>query len=249
MNGIGSLLTLILLAALPIVLAYLWLVIRKYRFNMIWFLSALLAGILSVLITMCIQTIIPLFKIETLFALFLNIVARTALPEELSKFAMMFLLIALAKRWKRLNPIETKSDGAATGLVIALGFALFETAAYSMSNMQLTFLRAITAAPIHAACGIRTGMSAVSFKTNHTTSGIWNIILALVIHTVYNYLVLNAGTPIIFLVLLVAVSVISSLRNIKENIDITPKSSEPLRSLSRKNQTNSTKNSAEPPRP
>ncbi|MDR2900109.1 MAG: PrsW family intramembrane metalloprotease [Treponema sp.] len=215
MNGVGSLLTLIVLAALPIVLAYLWLIIRKYNFNMIWFLCAILAGIISVLITLFIQGIIPSINIETLPDLFLSIVIRTAVPEEASKLIVMFFFIAIVKRWKRLNPIETKSDGAAAGLIIALGFALFETAGYSMSNMQITLLRAITAAPIHAACGIRTGMSAVSFTSHHPASGIWNIVLAIAIHTVYNFIILNPGTPIIFLVLLVAVSVISSLRNIK----------------------------------
>jgi RsiW-degrading membrane proteinase PrsW (M82 family) len=217
MNGIGSLLTLILLAALPILLAYLWLIIRKYTFNMIWFLSALLAGILSVLIALCIQGIIQSINVETIVGLFVNIILRTALPEELSKFLFMFLFIALSKKWKRLNPIETKSDGAAAGLVLALGFALFETAGYSMLNIQLTFLRAVTAAPIHAACGIRTGMSAVSFRSHHPLSGIWNMLLAILIHTVYNFIILNPGTPLIFLILITVASVTSSLVNIKES--------------------------------
>jgi RsiW-degrading membrane proteinase PrsW (M82 family) len=217
MNGIGSLFTLILLAALPIVLAYLWLIIRRYRFNMIWFLCALLAGIISVAIASCIQNFIPIFNVETLASLLISIIIKTALPEELSKFLLMFILIALAKKWKRINPIETNADGAAAGLIIALGFALFETAAYSVSNLQITFLRAVSAAPIHAACGIRTGMSAVSFRSGYTASGIWNIVLAIVIHTVYNFIILNPGTSVIFFILIIAVSVISSLMHIQEN--------------------------------
>jgi RsiW-degrading membrane proteinase PrsW (M82 family) len=217
MNGVGPLLILILLAALPIVLAYLWLVIRKHQFNMIWFLCALLAGIISVSIALFIQGIIPVFNVETISDLFISIIVRTAIPEEASRLLVMFLFIILAKRWKYLNPIETKSDGAAAGLVIAMGFALFETAGYSMSNIQLTFLRAVTTAPIHAACGIRTGMSAVSFYKKHAASGIWNLLLAILIHTAYNFIILNPGTPLIFLILLTAVSVISSLVNIKAN--------------------------------
>lgn len=215
MNGIMSLFALILSAALPIVLAYLWLIMRKYRFNMIWFLCALLAGIISVLIVFCIQMIIPVFAVETTAELFLNIIIRTAVPEELSRFLVAFLIIALAKRWKRLNPIETKSDGAAVGLVIALGFALFETAGYAMSNIQITFLRAVTTSPLHAACGIRIGMSAVSFRNHHTASGIWNALLAIFIHTAYNFIILNPGTPLVFLILITVTSIVSSLMYIK----------------------------------
>lgn len=182
---------------------------------MIWFLCALLAGIISVLVAVCIQGIIPSTRLETAADLFFSIVVRTAVPEELSRLLIMFIFIALAKKWKRLGSIETKSDGAASGLIIALGFALFETAGYSMSNMQVTFLRAVTASPIHAACGIRAGMSAVSFKNKKVMYGIWNIILAILIHTAYNFIVLSPGTPFVFLALLIAVSAISSLMNIK----------------------------------
>jgi RsiW-degrading membrane proteinase PrsW (M82 family) len=215
MNGFGSLFILILLAALPIVLAYLWLVIRKYRFSLIWFLCALLAGIVSILIAFFIKGIIPAIIAETIAGLFLSIVVKTAIPEEASKFLLMFFFIAITKRWKRLNPIESKSDGAAAGLVIACGFAFIETIGYSMSDINLTFLRAVTASPIHAVCGIRIGMSAVAFNSRYTASGIGNIILAILIHTIYNFIILHPGTPIIFLVLVVVISIISSLMQIK----------------------------------
>jgi RsiW-degrading membrane proteinase PrsW (M82 family) len=212
----GSLFTLIILAALPIALSCLWLIIRKYRFSLIWFLCALLAGILSVLIAFIMQWIIPSINGETRAALFTNIILRTAIPEETSKFLMMFLLIALSKKWNRLNPIEEKQDGAAAGFIVALGFSLFETAGYSVSNLQLTFLRAITASPIHAACGIRAGMSAISFRNHQTAFGLWNIFLAVIIHTVYNFIILNSETPLIFLMLIVTVSTLSSLMHIKQ---------------------------------
>lgn len=159
------------------------------------------------------QEIISLFNIKTVVNLFFYIGLQTAIPEELSKLLVLFMFIALSKRWKRLNPIETKSDGAAAGLVAALGFALFETAGYSISNLQITFLRAVTAAPVHAACGIRTGMSTVAFRMHQTGSGIRNLLLAILIHTAYNFFVINRGTGMI--VLIVAVSVISSLMHIK----------------------------------
>ncbi len=163
----------------------------------------------------CIQMMIPSFTVETIADVFLNIIVRTAVPEELSRFIAAFLFIMTAKRWKRLNPIETKSDGSAAGLVIGLGFALLETAGYAMSNIEITFLRAVTASPIHAACGIRIGMSAVSFCTHKNASGLWNMLLAILIHTVYNFIILNPETPLVFLVLIAAASLISSLMNIK----------------------------------
>ncbi len=215
MNGIVPLFILILLSALPIVLAYLWLVIRRYRFSVIWFLCALLAGIISVLTAFCVQMMIPSFTVETIADVFLNIIVRTAVPEELSRFIAAFLFIIAAKRWKRLSPIETKSDGAAAGLVIGLGFALFETAGYAMSNIEITFLRAVTASPIHAACGIRAGISAVSFCKHKSSPGLWNILLAILIHTAYNFIILNSETPLVFLILITAASLISSLMNIK----------------------------------
>lgn len=217
MNGFLSLFTLILLAALPIVLAYFWLIIRKYRFSMIWFLCALLAGIISVSVAVCIQLIIPSITVETTADLFINIIVRTAIPEEAGKFITIFLFVLLAKRWKRLHPIETISDGAAAGLIVACGFALFETAGYAMSNLQITFFRAISASLIHAACGIRIGMSVVLFRTHKTGSGIWNMLLAILIHTAYNFIILNPRTPFLFFILITAASVISSLIKIKGN--------------------------------
>jgi RsiW-degrading membrane proteinase PrsW (M82 family) len=214
MNGIALLLTLILLAALPIILAYLWLRIRKYQFNMIWFLCLLLAGVISVAIALVLQGIMPSITVETVTDLCISIIIRTAIPEEASKCIALFLFIALAKRWKRLHPIETKSDGAAAGLILALGFALFETAGYAMSNLELTLLRAVTASPIHAACGIRIGMSAVSFKTHHISSGIMNMIAAVLIHTAYNFVIFNPDTPLIFVILIVSASLLSSLMHI-----------------------------------
>jgi RsiW-degrading membrane proteinase PrsW (M82 family) len=181
---------------------------------MIWFLCALLAGIISVSIALTIQRIIPAFKIETIADVFFNIIVRTAIPEEASKFIVMIFFIALSKRWKRLIPIETKSDGAAAGFIIALGFAFFETAGYSLSQLDTAFFRAISAAPIHAACGIRIGIGASAFQHRKTGLGIWNIVLAILIHTVYNFIILNPQTPLVFLVLLIALSVISSLTQI-----------------------------------
>ncbi len=215
MRGLGSLFTLILLAALPTALAYLWLVIRKYQFNIIWFLCSLLAGVLSVLFAYLIQLLIPPITIGTIWGLLIKIIVQTTVPEELSRLLAAFLLMFLAKRWKRLGPMEKNSDGAAAGLIMGLGFALFETAAYSISNIQITLLRAVTSSPLHGACGIRTGMAAVSFRNRRTSLGIWNMVLAVLIHTAYNFVILIPRTPLLFLILIIVVSTISSLMYIK----------------------------------
>lgn len=216
MKGLGSLFSLIVLAALPLALAYLWLLIRKYRFNMLWFLCSLLGGILSVLITMLVQALLPDMYAGTIWELLKKIVLRTAVPEEGSRLIAMFLLIFLSGRWKRLGgPLDRIPAGAATGLICGMGFALFETVAYSISDIQVTLIRALTSSPLHAACGIRIGMGAVSLKNREAGSGLWNILLAVFIHAAYNFVIINPRVPLFMPLIIVLASTIASLVYIK----------------------------------
>lgn len=211
MRGLGSLFSLIILAALPIGLACLWLIIRKYKFTTVWFLCSLLAGFLSVGIAYFIQSLFPAMYMETIWDLLKKIVLQTAVPEEGSRLIAAFIFFALAKRWKRLGPIETQSGGAAAGVIMGLGFALLETIAYSITNIQVTLLRAFTSSPLHAACGVRAGMGAVSFRQRRTASGIWNIVLAVLIHSAYNFSIVSPRAPAFLPIIIVLAGTISSL--------------------------------------
>jgi len=108
---------------------------------------------------------------------------------------------------------NTIRNGAATGLIAGLGFALLESAVYGASNSGILMLRVFTAAPLHGACGSRIGAAAVLFRTN-PIQALLRVVTATAIHGVYNFMVTIPGVPSVAAVLIAISALLTAIISI-----------------------------------
>lgn len=154
--------------------------------------KAFFFGVLSVLISLCISTpfeIIGLFSSEatTVFGSIAAAFFGAAIPEEIAKFFMLWLLL-------RHNPYyDEKMDGIVYAVCVSLGFAAFENLMYLFSNadsyLSVGISRAIFAVPGHFCFGILMGYyySLASFYPESPRSNKVLVLLAPILaHGVYD---------------------------------------------------------------
>jgi len=180
---------LIMAATLPAIIVFFWLRSRKLSITLPWFLLSLSTGIISFIIAAIIQTLFAFSRREGIWPVLFNIFVRIALIEEASRIIILFFLNRMAKN--RRNNI---AFGAAIGLIAGLGFALIESAFYGIANISITLLRIFTAAPLHAACGIRAG-TAVFTAPQHPAKAFFLFFSSVFIHGAYNLMIVNPAIP------------------------------------------------------
>ena len=212
MSNLWVLLILIFISSIPAIAVYVWFRLAKYQFSLVQFLFALLAGAAAFFPALILQDILNFsFSAQGRAELFYHIFVRIALTEELSRLLMLFIFFWISSRIKpdevpgQPLSYNTVKKGTAVGLVAGLGFAMLENAVYGASNAGTLLLRAITAAPLHGACGSRVGAAAVMFRSN-PIQALFRVFTAAVIHGVYNFMIALSGLPSIAAVL-IAISV------------------------------------------
>ena len=211
MNGIGILLLLILTAALPAILVFFWFRARKMQLTLPWFLASLAAGIVSLLAaSMILYFIPPPARQGGLGLLFFDIFIRIALMEETSRLVTLVPLLKAAGRRRPVN----ENIGPALGLAAGLGFAALESASYGMADINITLLRAFTAAPLHGACGIRAG-AAVSIAKSRPLKALGLFISAVIIHGAYNLMIVNPAFPSVLAIPTALAALFASLPLVK----------------------------------
>ena len=112
------------------------------------------------------------------------------LTEESLKFLALLIFI------RPKSEFNEPMDAVVYGTLISLGFATFENYEYvyvyfdNIPPMQIAILRALTAIPIHASCGIIMGFFLGMHVFRNTNSAIFKAILyPIFFHGMYNYLV------------------------------------------------------------
>jgi RsiW-degrading membrane proteinase PrsW (M82 family) len=211
-NGIGSLALLVLTAALPVLVCFVWLKIKGR--GTLWFVSLLLTGALTLAAAALLQSFFPsqtpfARRWGILFKLFIEIAGT----EEGSRVLFLALFFKLSARFPALGASVPDSGGSSaaqgngsalsflsltSGLVAGLGFAFFETLSYAAADPRIALLRGFSAAPLHGACGIRAGFAAafiVRGRDSAGTGGGRYFISALIIHGMYNFFLISPGVP------------------------------------------------------
>jgi len=215
MNGIGVLLLLLLTATLPAIIVLFWLKSRKSPITLPWFLISFLAGIVSFIVAAMIQSFFTPYKPEAFWPVIFNIFIRIALLEEASRIIVLLPLLKAGKnRWTHI------ALGGAIGLVTGLGFAAIENAYYGMANINITLLRLFTAAPLHAACGIRAG-TAVFIVPQHPAKAFFLFITSVFIHGAYNLMIVNPAIPSLLAILIALVALFASFPYLSDTNDDT----------------------------
>jgi RsiW-degrading membrane proteinase PrsW (M82 family) len=211
MNGLWALLVLILIAAFPVLLVYIWFRVRRFPLSLPWFILSLLAGALSLGIAALMQGFFPQFNNAALWVLLVKIFVQIALLEEAGRFAALAILFNLGRRFEKREEPYTPAFGAATGLLAGLGFAVIETASYGVTNAGIALIRAFTSAPLHGACGSRVGSAALALGRRPLRALLW-FFSAVAIHGMYNFLLVSPGAPAALPILIALAALFSSIR-------------------------------------
>jgi len=190
MTGIGILLLLIITAAIPVIIVFIWFKAAKSPVTIPWFLASLTAGVFSIFVAVLTQRLFPTPGIGSLWALLFGVFIRVALVEEISRVAGLLILFHMVKQHRKMDT----SFCAALGFVSGLGFAVMENAIYGVSNISLILFRGFTAAPLHAACAIRVCM-ALLVARNEPVRALFLFISAVLIHGAYNLMIVSPALP------------------------------------------------------
>jgi RsiW-degrading membrane proteinase PrsW (M82 family) len=223
MNGLWILLLLIFISALPALAVLIWIRVRRFPIGLPWFLLALLGGALSLGIAAILQALFPRTNEATMAALLFKIFVQIALTEELGRLGVFALLLGPVRRLgKNTDSSDQRSAApafdAVTGLIAGLGFAVIETAMYGVGDFGIALIRAVTAAPLHGACGTRIGM-AVSHIKDAPGLALVRFLYAVGIHGMYNFMIISPGIPRVFPVLIAVTALLSSIQLIRYSGD------------------------------
>ena len=130
---------------------------------------------------------------------------RAGFTEEMLKFLVLYFYI------RPKSAFNEPMDAIVYGVIISLGFATFENISYVYSgnfevdSFSLAIMRAVSAIPMHATCGIIMGYFFGLYAFTHSKQFlIKSIIFPIGIHATYNFL---TGYDFFFLYFLVAVMV------------------------------------------
>lgn len=215
MSGFQYVLILLLSAALPLFLAVFWMFRRRRSFFPLPFLSALLAGMLSIIPALLLQQLFVNYSGNTLLYLFFRVFIGIALTEEASRLLVLGGLKRIALKKESSGAVSSLFFGPFSGLTAGLGLAMLETASYALHDPGIALLRAFSAAPLHGACGIRVGL-AVSVWKDDPGRAVLLFLSAVALHGMYNLLILvpvfSSYLPVALAFIALA-SVLGSLRS------------------------------------
>lgn len=182
--------TLLIASILPVIILMIYFYYHdKYEKEPVKSLAkAFLGGVLSVFLTLFLVYLFPFPIPENspqAYLAFAQAFGQAGIPEEISKFAMLFLFI-----WRDKN-FNEYYDGILYAVFVSLGFACVENIMYVMQyGMGTAISRGILAVPLHALCGVVMGyyFSLAKF-TNHTTINLLkSLFFAILAHGVYDFI-------------------------------------------------------------
>jgi RsiW-degrading membrane proteinase PrsW (M82 family) len=229
MNGISVLLFLLLVSALPALLAILWLRLSRFPLSLFLCLCALLAGAAAVFPALVLQRAVsaliaglPAYPGRWGFPA--DTVIRVALTEELSRlFTLGVFFFIAGDMGKGADDgasaafSRAASRGAALGLLAGFGFAIVESAAYGAADFRVALIRVFTAAPVHGACGARIGPGLLLFRERPLRLA-FRFLSAALIHGVYNVLIAGSGLSALLAILIVLSALASSVMEIRSGL-------------------------------
>ncbi|MDR2510381.1 MAG: PrsW family intramembrane metalloprotease [Spirochaetaceae bacterium] len=213
MNSVTILLFLLFISFFPAALAFFWLRGRRSALSLPFALFFLASGVLSLVLALVLQTFITAETPEAGARLTLISLFRVPLSEESARFLVISAFFALAELlFRDFSLFEERAAGA--GLLSGLAFAALETAVFAASEKGIVLIRALSAAPLHGACGIRCAAAAFRFRAA-PLSALLRFLSAAALHTFYNFMLPRGGISAVFAILLAISALCSSARAIK----------------------------------
>ena len=171
-------------------------------------------GILAIIFTLIL--VIPISLLEPLFPgnflkSFYDAFLTAALPEEFSKFIILYWII-----WKS-KEFDHHYDGIIYAVFVSLGFALVENIMYVFGEeggMQVAIMRAVLAVPGHGFFAVIMGyyFSIARFHegTEKNRLLMTSLLMAVFFHGVYDFILMymsaNSHSPLLIIVLVILFS-------------------------------------------
>ena len=210
---------LILMSALPVLAVFLWFRISKFPMKLPWFLISLLGGALALMAAVLIQSLFPRNGGISAGNFFFKLFIQIAFTEELSRLLVLLLILRLRALFRRgvSGDAAAFSLGTATGLLAGLGFAVVETVSYGAENLGIALFRSFTATPLHGACGARDGAAATIFRRSPLRA-LARFFSAVVIHGMYNFMMIRTGVYSVFAVLAAVTALASAIQEIRSSL-------------------------------
>lgn len=183
----------LILTIAPVVLISVFIYIKdKYESEpkRLLFFSFLLGAVVSVLISTLIYLLIDFSLPQpdkfSVFQQFINAFFIVALTEEFSKY----VIIRFYAQPKRA--FNEPFDGIVYAVMVSLGFALTENIIYVFSyggGSDVAIIRAFTAVPAHAICGVIMGyfMGKAKFNGKRIADNLIGLTLAILFHGTYDF--------------------------------------------------------------
>lgn len=218
-----------MVSALPLLITYLYLRQRLPQFGGWLFLASLSAGALSMLVASLIQVMLPAVSSGTRFSLVYMVFIRNALTEETGRFVVLVLVFWIVPSFYTRKQSALDRSGQLSlktvvfiGVIAGFSFAMLENLSYGLLNPRLIVVRTLTSAPLHGACAARISLAAFSISIQRTENspkqaakGLFYGITAVLIHGVYNLLLIVPSVSAIFSILLAYIALASTLAMVK----------------------------------
>lgn len=183
----------LILAATAPVLFFLFFIYQKdtVKEPISLLMKCLFGGIVSIAFALVLDAQIAHFKVffntpvlKTFYEAFLT----AAIPEEISKFVVLYYLI-----WKS-KEFDQRFDGIVYAVFVSLGFALVENIMYVLEGgFKVATLRAVLSVPGHGFFGVLMGYYFSNARFNPSSDTTRNILRSLYIpilfHGLYDYII------------------------------------------------------------
>jgi RsiW-degrading membrane proteinase PrsW (M82 family) len=197
----------------PVLAAALYLCRRSGGFSPFLALLFIAGGLLALLFAAFLQSALPPLGIGV-YAPLADMILRVVLTEETSRALILGLFFVVLPRFYSGARFE-RAAGAGAGLLSGLAFAALETALHAAAESNIALIRALTAAPLHGACGIRCAL-AVYAPRKEPLKAAMSFLSAVILHSVYNLMLTRGGLLPALSVLLAVTSLVSAMRHIRE---------------------------------
>ncbi len=148
------------------------------------FFGGILSAFAAILLAVSISFPLP-EGAPGVYSAFIHSFWEAAIPEEISKFALLYLFI-----WRDRN-FNEYYDGILYAVFVSLGFACLENVLYVMEHgMSVAISRALLAVPLHALCGVIMGyyFSLARFSVRKASNLLKAVFFAVLAHGVYDFI-------------------------------------------------------------
>jgi len=176
-------------------------------------------GVIAVVLAVVFQSLVPEFDESARRARILNIFLRIALTEEGARLIIFLFVCAfrgfLAKFLLKSGGFD-RSVVSSGGLLAGLAFAAMEGAVHAAADSDILLVRYFSSVPLHGACGVRCALAADGFLNagaGGKASAARCFIFALIIHSLYDFMLPQGGIFTVLAVMLAITALISSLQS------------------------------------